>query len=230
MPPHRPLSRQNEDVSRCCPRCGDEVRPPDLMHSEWRCDRCGPVVPLHRAEKNSIDVLTSVTARLRAADEPLPLWCPWPLPIGWIVAGAAWAGDDRDRPRASALALTGPAPLGDGPAELVLVAEEPGIGLGLGLAGVPDGDPGHWVEQAVAQGAATAKVRAAGHPTPLWSIASLEDRSALAGEARGMWLVAVAWPAAAGYLLTESIMLADLVGSIPPELVFGAPSGRLCAH
>jgi len=47
------------------------------------------------------------------------------------------------------------------------------------------------------------------------------------GEAKGMWLYAVTWPASAGYLLAEDILLHDLTDSIPTELVFGAPSRRL---
>ncbi len=43
------------------------------------------------------------------------------------------------------------------------------------------------------------------------------------GEARAMWLYAIAWPAPAGYLLADGIVLHDLVDSLPSELVFGAP-------
>ena len=72
-----------------------------------------------------------------------------------------------------------------------------------------------------------AKVKAAGHPTPLWAVSSADDRSAYVGEARGCWLFAITWPAQAGYLLAEDIQLHDLAESVPSELVFGAPSARL---
>jgi hypothetical protein len=227
--PHPP-DRHNKDVSPSCPRCGGTVRPPDLMHSDWRCDRCGPVSPLHTTKHISADVLAAVRNRVASADGRVPLWCPWPLPSGWTVTGVAWAGDDRSGPRATALALTGPAPLADGPADLVFVAEELGTGLGMGLAGRPETDPGECVLRAVGAGTLASKVRADGHPTPLWAVSSLEDRCALAGEARGLWLFVVGWPATAGYLLAEAISLIDLGDSAPQELVFGAPSARLSSH
>jgi hypothetical protein len=37
----------------------------------------------------------------------------------------------------------------------------------------------------------------------------------------------IIWPATAGYLLAEEIILRDLVDYLPTELVFGAPSWRL---
>jgi hypothetical protein len=42
-----------------------------------------------------------------------------------------------------------------------------------------------------------------------------------------MWLYAVAWPAAAAYLLLDGLRLHDLAESLPAELVFGADSGRV---
>lgn len=206
------------------------MRPPDLMHSDWRCDRCGAVAPLHTSAHITPEVLAAVRARVVATEGRVPLWCPWPLPTGWTVTGVAWAGDERSGPRATALALAGPSPLSNGPADLVFVAEEPGTGLGMGLAGLPDADPGECVQRAVGAGTLASKVRAGGHPTPLWAVTSLEDRCAFAGEARGLWLIAVAWPAAAGYVLAESITLIDLGDLMPQELVFGAPSARLSSH
>jgi hypothetical protein len=47
------------------------------------------------------------------------------------------------------------------------------------------------------------------------------------GEANGVWLVGIAWPASAGYLLADELVLSDLVDWLPPELVYGAPSARL---
>ena len=72
-----------------------------------------------------------------------------------------------------------------------------------------------------------AKVKAAGRPTPLWSVTTPEDRSAYAGEALGRWLYAVSWPAHAGYIFAEEFELHDLAEWLPPELVFGAPTYRL---
>jgi hypothetical protein len=197
------------------------------MRAEWQCDWCGPVEPLHVVDRLSAEILAAVLHQLRGDDgDAVPLWCPWPLPPRWTVTGVAWAGDERRGPRATAVALSGPAPVVDGPADLVFVAEEPGIGLGPSLAGIAGPDPGGALG-AVRASRADAKVKAAGHPTPLWAVKSLEDRSAYAGEAMGRWLYAVAWPATAGYLLAEEITLMDLGESLPAELVYGAPSNRL---
>lgn len=216
------------------------MRPPDLMHSEWRCDDCGAVPPLHVAEHIGPEIVKSVAAQIADSHvvgrDAAPMWCPWPLPPGWTVTGVAWAGDDRTGVRATAMACSGPAPLGDGPADLVLVAEEPGVGLGNRFAGIKGPDPGALLA-AVMDGAQQpgqfphaaphAKIRAGGHPTPLWSVESASDRSAYAGEARGMWLYAITWPASAGYLLAEDVALHDLTEWSPPELVYGAPSPYL---
>jgi hypothetical protein len=198
------------------------------MQSQWRCDLHGHVAPLHCPAHISADIVEALRDRVRlSTDEAVPVWCPWPLSRGWTVTGIAWAGDERTGPRATAVCLTGPAPLSDGPADVVFVAEQPGVGLGPALAGSPGPDPGPAFTVAVQQRQAAAKVRVAGHPTPLWPVESQPDRSAYAGEARGVWLYAITWPAAAGYVLAESIVLHDLALSVPSELVFGAPSGRL---
>ncbi|MFF5174250.1 DUF6758 family protein [Micromonospora sp. NPDC000089] len=221
-----------------CPRCAGAVRPPDLMHGESRCVRCGPVAPLHVPEHVDAQIVASVVDRVAAtsgAPRPAPpLWCPWPLPPGWTVTGVAWAGDDAAGIRATAIACAGPAPLGGGPADLVLVAEEPGVGLGARLAGVPGPDPGPQLVEALtappvgrAGHVEPARIRVGGHPTPLWLVNSSTDRSAYAGEARGMWLHAIAWPASAGHLLAEDVVLHDLTEWTPPELVYGAPSPYL---
>jgi hypothetical protein len=225
-------------VSVSCPRCGGPVRPPDLMHSEWRCDGCGPVPPLHVAEHISAEIVASATERVIEGSArgrlQVPVWCPWPLLPGWTVTGIAWAGDERTGVRATALACSGPAPLGDGPADLLLVAEEPGVGLGTRLAGIEGPDPGArlaeamgWPEAGRAGHPPHAKIKAAGHPTPLWLVAASADRSAHVGEARGLWLYAITWPADAGYLFAEDLALQDLVEWLPPELVYGAPSPHL---
>ena len=44
---------------------------------------------------------------------------------------------------------------------------------------------------------------------------SPEDRCAYVGEAMGVWLYVVTWPAAAGYLLEEGLDLHDLADDVP---------------
>lgn len=209
------------------------------MHTEWRCADCGPVPPLHVAEHVGPEIVASAAERVtegcEGAGRPsVPLWCLWPLPPGWTMTGVAWAGDDRTGTRATAVACSGPAPLSGGPADLVLVAEEPGVGLGTRFAGIPGPDPGPLLTHLLAEPApgrgeqpAHAKIRVGGRPTPLWSVKSPTDRSAYAGEARGMWLYAITWPSSAGYLLAEDVVLHDLTEWLPPELVYGAPSPYL---
>jgi hypothetical protein len=125
------------------------------------------------------------------------------------------------------VAATGPTPLTGGPSDLLLVAEAPGVGLASQYAGLSGPDPGPLLAEAMAGNPAHAKVRAGGHPAPLWSIPSAAGCSAYVGEAWGVWLVGLAWPANAGYLLADGLVLVDLVDWLPPELVYGAPSARL---
>jgi len=211
------------------------------MNTFWRCDADGAVPPMHVVAHVGEEVLAHVATNVAhaatapkaahvAADvpaAPLPMWCPWPLPPGWTVTGASWVGDDRSGPVAAAIACTGPAPLESGTADVVLVAEEPGVGLGNRLAGLPGTDPGPYLIEPLQTAGAHAKVKIAGHPTALWSVQSPDDRSAYVGEARGRWLIAVAWPASAGYMFTDRVAFHDLTEWLPPELVYGAPSPYL---
>jgi hypothetical protein len=144
-----------------------------------------------------------------------------------MVTGVGWVGDDRSGVRGTAVACSGPSPLEDGPADVVLIAEEPGVGLGTRFAGVPGSDPGAFFEGDPSSTGAHARVRAAGWPTALWMVKSPEDRCAYVGEARGMWLYIVTWPAGAGYVLAEDLALHDLTESVPSQLVYGAPSPYL---
>jgi len=188
------------------------------------------VDPLYTADAISAEIVSALRERVRSAngdDGTMPVWVPWPLPSGWTMTGAAWAGDDRTGVRATGVALTGPAPLQDGPADMVVVAEEPGVGLGAGLAGVPGPDLGPALSPVVESSPADAKVRVGAHPSPLWAVPSAPDRSAYVGAARGRWLSVITWPASAGYLLAEELVLADLVDELPAGLVCGAPSWRL---
>jgi len=191
------------------------------MRTEWRCDDDGAVLPLHVPDHIGAEIVE--TARHNAR---VPMWCPWPLLTGWMVTGVGWAGDDRSGGRATVVACSGPAPLGEGPADVVLVAEEPGVGLGGRYAGSYGLDPG-WALSEALETLPHAKVKAAGHPTPLWAVKSPSDRSAYVGEAKGLWIYAVAWPATAGYVLAEEVVLHDLTESLPAELVYGAPSPYL---
>jgi hypothetical protein len=121
--------------------------------------------------------------------------------------------------------MTGPSPLG-GAADLLLVAEEPGIGLGARLAGLPGPDPGAGFDS----GPPDAKVEAAGHPTALWSLPTECDTAAFVGEAKGLWVWALVWPASAGLLMYDALSLVDLRdGYQEAEIVFGALSPRLSA-
>jgi hypothetical protein len=200
------------------------------MHSEWRCDTCGEVAPFHVAEHIGPEIVAAVLSQKAPTVDHMPLWCPWPLPSGWMVTGVGWAGDDREGVRATALACSGPDPLGGGPADVVLIAEQPGVGLGTRFGGIGGIDCGEMVAKLMTDAnghGPHAKIRADGHRIPLWSVPSPEDRSAYVSEARGMWLYAVAWPASAGYFLAEHVVLHDLSDGVPPELVFGAPSPYL---
>jgi hypothetical protein len=195
------------------------LRAPSLFSSDWRCAEDGPVLPLHVLPTASREAIEHV----RGISE-VPIWIPSPLLAGWMITGVAYAGDERSRGRATALACSGPAPLG-GVADMLLVAEEPGVGLGAGYAELP-------VTTAAPDlsGPPVAKVHAANHPTALWSLPGLDDRCVVAGEAKGMWLWAILWPAAAGYVLYEHVVLHDLTEGVPPGLVVGAPSPYLLRH
>lgn len=209
-----------------CPRCGSRVRAPGLFSETWQCPLHGAVAPMQPVVPPSIDALDAVVRRSR-----VPVWLPWPLPVGWLFTGVAHAGDDKSGPRAVAVACTGPGPLG-GPGELVLVAEELGIGMGARYAGLPGPDPG---TDLLGSGPAPAKVLAAGHPTPLWCVPDAPpDRAVYAGEALGLWLWAVLWPGKAGHLVYDDVVLTDLrdagaeiqmlpCGALSPQLLTPPP-------
>jgi hypothetical protein len=160
------------------------------------------VHPLQPVVPPSVEALSVVVNRAE-----VPVWMLWPLPLGWLFTGVAYAGDDRSGGRATAVACTGPGPLG-GMGELVLVAEELGVGLGAHYAGIPGPDPGS--RMSVDQ-SPHAKVLAAGRPTPLWNVAGVpDDRAVFAGEARGLWLWAIVWPEKSGLLMYDELVLTDL--------------------
>lgn len=140
-----------------CPKCGGRVRAPGLFADSWQCDVHGTVHPLQPVIPPSVEALGVVVHRAR-----VPVWMPWPLPVGWLFTGAAFAGDDRSGGRATAVACSGPGPLG-GIGELILIAEELGVGLGARYAGVDGPDPGPYMS---VEKPPQAKVLAAGRPTP----------------------------------------------------------------
>nr|WP_242653879.1 DUF6758 family protein [Klenkia soli] len=168
------------------------------------------MTPLHHSAVLAHDTLAAV-----CLDARVPAWVPDPMPAGWAVTGVAWGGEAGAR--GIVVDCAGPAPLG-GAAELVLVAEEPGTGLGAGYAGLPWLDPGELLA-----GASSASVTAAGQRAALWSVPTTADRSAFVGEAFGVWLWLVTWPATAAWLLAEDLVLTDLRDRVPPDLPLAPP-------
>jgi hypothetical protein len=112
-------------------------------------------------------------------------------------------------------------------ADVVLVSEEPGIGLGARYAGLEGPDPGPALADALTHTAAQAKVTTNGQTAPLWLVRGADGRSAYVGEAEGLWLWAILWPADAGYLFAEDVNLLDLREESPGPLIFGAPSPHI---
>ncbi|MBB5117163.1 hypothetical protein FHS36_000561 [Streptomyces eurocidicus] len=197
------------------------MRAPGLFADSWQCSVHGTVHPLQPVVPPSVEALAVVVGRAR-----VPVWMPWPLPVGWLFTGVVCAGDDRSGGRATAVACSGPSPLG-GPGELLLVAEELGVGLGARYAGVDGPDPGPYIS---AERPPHAKVHAAGRPTALWHVdGAPEDRAVFAGEARGLWLWAVVWPERSGLLMYDELVLTDLrdAGAEVDLLPCGALSPRL---
>jgi len=201
-----------------CPRCGNELRPPGLWSSAWECPRHGSVHPYKVLTHIGTDAIAHVVGQA-----VVPVWLPQPLLRGWVCSGIAYAGDDRTGARATVMCLTGPSPIG-GAAELMFVAEEPGVGLGARHAGHAEPDPG----QSFGFGPPDAKINAAAHPTALWSLPSSPDRATFVGEAKGQWLWAVVWPAAAGMVMYDGFQLVDVRDhGLDPDLEFGSLSPRL---
>jgi hypothetical protein len=189
-----------------------------LWSSAWECPRHGTVHPYLVMSHVGPDAIAHVLGRAI-----VPLWMPQPVPRGWVCSGVAYAGDERTGACATVTSLTGPSPLG-GAAELIVVAEEPGIGLGARHAGFQEPDPG----VGFGAGPPDAKVFAAAHPTALWSLPAPDDRAIFVGEAKGLWLWAVVWPAAAGVLMYDAMTLSDLRDtSVDVDLEFGSLSPRL---
>ncbi|WP_131740530.1 DUF6758 family protein [Actinomadura roseirufa] len=207
-----------------CPRCAGPLRAPSLWSSDWGCGVHGAVLPRQPSKRPGPDGLAAVLL-----DARVPVWTPWPLPLGWLVTGFATVGDERSGARAVAVAASGPGLL-RGPADMVLIAEEPGIGLGAHYAGLDGGDPGEVCEGSpphvkldVSGPAATC-----GHSVPMWAVGARPDRAVYVGEAMGNWLWAVLWPAESGVLMLETRKLLDLrEPGMDLDLPYGAHSPRL---
>ena len=184
------------------------------MSSEWQCSLHGGVQPFKVTRTLNTDALEQLAAASR-----VPVWLPNPMPPGWSLTGLAQAGDDRGA-SASVVAASGPSPVG-GPADLILVAEEPRVGLGARYAGL-DVEP-----EIDTASPPDGKVEAAGHPTTMWRVASSHDRTAFVGEARGVWLWLVVWPAMAELVLLEHLRLHDVHDGVPADVTIGAASPYL---
>ncbi|CAM5592798.1 hypothetical protein SGRIM128S_06290 [Streptomyces griseomycini] len=73
-----------------CPKCGGRVRAPGLFSDAWQCAVHGAVHPVQPVIPPSVEALEVVVHRTK-----VPVWMPWPLPVGWLFTGVACAGDDR---------------------------------------------------------------------------------------------------------------------------------------
>lgn len=206
-----------------CPRCGGRLHAPSLWSSDWSCAVHGAVLPKQPARSPSKDGLTATLN-----DARVPVWVPWPLPLGWLVTGFVQAGDERTGSRACGVALSGPG-LVSGPADLLLVAEEPGVGLGACYAGLDGPDPGDFCEDSPPHTKVEVRgMDTRGHPVPLWAVQCGADRAAYVGEAMGSWLWTVLWPAEAGLLMLDNLKLLDMrEPGMELDLPYGAQSPRL---
>jgi hypothetical protein len=188
---------------------------PSALNSAWRCADHGSVLPLNTFHRIDDNVFNHVGKHAE-----VPLWLPEPQPTGWTMSGLATVGDERSRLRATVASFSGPAPLG-GDGEWLIVAEEPGIGLGATFADSSEPDP-------ASAGTPDAKVHAAGHPTPMWSVHGLaDDRSAYVGEADGVWLWLIGFPSDAGYAVLDDLTLVDARELRPAELTIAGRTTRL---
>lgn len=158
-------------------------------------------------------------------DVPGPLWCPWPLPTGWVFTGLAYTAHDSSVEAGSVSSWSGPDLFGD-PAELLLVSEEAGAGIGSWLAGRQQTYPGSGVGEGTPHARFTVDERA----VPLWSVDGVAaDRAVYAGEAAGRWLWVIVHPAESGAIVVAPMQLADAheLGAELAVLPLGELSPRL---
>lgn len=186
--------------SSWCPQCGSDLLAPSAFDSSWRCGRHGKTLPL-----KSYQHLDASTVDYIRTHAQVPLWFPDPARSGWRLAGLASVGDARSGLRATVAAFSGPAPLG-GDGQWLFVAEEPGIGLGASYSGLA---PGSADADGVTDGIPSVRVAVRGHPLPVWPVRTPPDRSAYRGEASGVWLWVVGFPADAGYAVLDDLGVSD---------------------
>jgi hypothetical protein len=214
-------------VLRTCPRCGAIARQPGLFSSSWLCDEHGEITPVGPAQAPSPKLLHQL-----ARESLVPIWVPRPMPEGWLLSGLCWAGDDASGTLASVVAVSGPHPIPEVAdeepgADLVFVAEQPGVGLGAHLAGLHAVDAGPLLQDKVEHDPAEVKLAADGHEVPLWSV-PMDDGIAYVGEASGVWLWLLAWPAPAAAVLLTRFSLIDVRNSdVDLDLPCGALTPRL---
>src|SRR5918911_954554 len=93
-------------------------------------------------------------------------------------------------------------------------------------AWVPDPMPTGWSVTGLAWGgepsARAIVVNCAGR-APLWAVPTDGGRAAFVGEAYGVWLWLVMWPASTAWLLAEQLELLDLRDRLYPDLPLGPP-------
>lgn len=201
-----------------CPRCGAEVHPPGLWSNAWTCNEHGAVLPLQPVSHPGPEALEYLRTQAK-----VPIWLLWPPPAGWMITGLAHAGDDRSGARATVVACSGPAPLG-GVGDVMVIAEEPGLGLGARFAGLPGPDPGAGFDA----GPAPIKMVVDDHLTPFWNVDGGPQAAVFVGEAKGLWLWLILWPADAGLLLLEHMSIIDLRRRRHDvEVAYGALTPRL---
>ncbi|MGI8995016.1 MAG: DUF6758 family protein [Nocardioidaceae bacterium] len=153
----------------------------------------------------------------------MPLWTPWPVPIGWTFTGLAHT-EAYDDGGATVSSWSGPDPFGD-PAEILLVCEEAGTGVGSHFAGLSMSYP----SPGVGEGPPHAKFGVEGRPVPLWAVQGSTDRAVYAGEAAGRWLWVVVHPAESSAIVVEPMQLVDArqLGAELSVLPVGELSPRL---
>lgn len=186
------------DSGARCPRCSHELTPPSMWSSAWECPAHGAVPPIRPYPRPSADWTRHVAEASR-----VPVWLPWPLPAGWVMAAVAPVGDEVTGVPAVGTVLTGPSPLG-GPAEMLVVAEEPGVGFAAQLVGLDGADPGSAVD-----GEPYTHVDVHGHSVPLWFVPTDGDEAVVVGERDLVWIWIVLRPASAGAMLLDDLSFAD---------------------
>jgi hypothetical protein len=185
-------------VPQRCPRCFS-VLVDEHGDGSLSCREHGLVLPMQPSTAADADVANQV-----AAISAVPLWTPWPPPVGWRLAALQVVGEDGGPWRAVASGLQAEDRVW-GPGEIVLVAEEPGVGLGSALAGIDALDAG-----AAAVGQPYTSVVASERATWLWLVDGPDDGVALVGERDACWLWVLIKAPQAHVLAVDLPPLADV--------------------